>query len=108
MNLIYCTLNHNINLVACVSGLLDYYYSEVAKSLSFKLLLKAHQGWRDGSAVKSMGLFFQRTHIQCPAPTWRLTTVSNSSICLTPSQTDVQAKQQCAQNNVLLKSSSEG
>lgn len=85
MNLIYCTLNHNINLVACVSGLLDYYYSEEAKSLSFKLLLKAHQGWRDGSVVKSTGLFFQRTHIQFPEPTWQLTTVSNLNIYLTPS-----------------------
>ena len=45
--------------------------------------LKRHEGWRDGgwrdgSAVKSPN-FFQRTQVQFPEPTWRLTTVYSSS-----------------------------
>ena len=34
--------------------------------------------WKDGSAVKEL-LLFQRTQVQIPAHTWRLTTICNSS-----------------------------
>lgn len=37
-------------------------------------------GWRDGSAVESTWMLFQRTWVQFLAPTWQLTTVCNSSL----------------------------
>jgi len=38
-------------------------------------------GWRDGSAVKSTRLLFQRSWVQFPATTWWLTTICKEIWC---------------------------
>jgi hypothetical protein len=40
-------------------------------------LKKEGEGWRDGSAVKSIDWLFQRSRVQIPATTWWLTTIHN-------------------------------
>lgn len=57
MNPIYCTVNHNVSLVACLSGLLGYYYSKRGIEFKFQACSKSlSRGWKDVSVVKNTGL----------------------------------------------------
>lgn len=53
-------------------------------SLFFSFFFSLNEGWRDGWAVKSTGYFCRGPQVQFPAPTYWLTTVSNSSSKTSP------------------------